>query len=256
MQAHNLGAARDQVKRPSPPREKLGSIFCLRSTGRRFCSPNRPSRQCVHSLPRRTRRQIRDAWVASGYAELRYPRHVTVLVLQGRSGEGTRREPMTTHSDAKGARARSHSASKTEKAGRYSRIRKAFFDFPATSRRAISRHRQIRRQRDREISDQSRRGLDWTNFFVADVQVGFGAFLAYYLANLGWSKQSVGLALTVGALAGVLAQIPGGALADAVRWKRGLLACGIAMIATSALILALWPSMPLVFAAVVLHGIS
>jgi hypothetical protein len=31
-------------------------------------------------------------------------------------------------------------------------------------------------------SVQSRRGLDWTNFFVADVQTGFGTFVAFYLA--------------------------------------------------------------------------
>ena len=157
---------------------------------------------------------------------------------------------------ANALRAASHSAPEADPVTRYSRIGKAFVDFTAGSRRAISTHRQARRKQDREISGHSRRGLDWTNFFVADVQVGFGAFLAFYLANLDWSKQSVGLALTVGGLAGVAAQIPGGALADAVRWKRGLLACGIGMIAASALILALWPSVPLVFAAVVLHGVS
>jgi MFS family permease len=157
---------------------------------------------------------------------------------------------------AKALPATSHSAPEADRATRHSRIGKAFVDFTAGSRRTISTHRQTRRKQDREISDHSRRGLDWTNFFIADVQVGFGAFLAFYLANLEWSKQSVGLALTVGGLAGVLAQIPGGALADAVRWKRGLLACGIGMIAASALILALWPSVPLVIAAVVLHGIS
>ena len=90
-------------------------------------------------------------------------------------------------------------------------------DFPSRSRRLISEHRQRRRSLDRRISDQSRRGLDWTNFFLADVQVSFGAFLAFYLANLGWSKQDVGLVMAVGGLVGVAAQIPGGALADAVR---------------------------------------
>jgi MFS family permease len=89
---------------------------------------------------------------------------------------------------------------------------------------------------------------------MADVQVGFGSFLAFYLANLDWSKQDVGMALTVGGLAGVVAQIPGGALADAVRWKRGLVAVSIVMVAASALILALWPTYPLVFAAEILHG--
>jgi len=56
--------------------------------------------------------------------------------------------------------------------------------------------------------------------------MSFGSFLAFYLADLGWSKQNVGLALTVGGSAGVAAQIPGGALADAVHWKRGLAASG------------------------------
>ncbi|HEY6994323.1 MAG TPA: MFS transporter [Xanthobacteraceae bacterium] len=89
---------------------------------------------------------------------------------------------------------------------------------------------------------------------MADVQMGFGSFLAFYLASLSWSKEDVGLALTAGALAGVVAQIPGGALADAVRWKRGLAAIGIVAIAVSALILALRPSFPLVFLAEILHG--
>jgi MFS family permease len=91
---------------------------------------------------------------------------------------------------------------------------------------------------------------------LADVQMSFGSFLAFYLADLGWSKQDVGLALTVGGLAAVAAQIPGGALADAVRWKRGLAVCGFALIAVSALILAIWPSFPLVFMAEILHGTS
>jgi MFS family permease len=86
--------------------------------------------------------------------------------------------------------------------------------------------------------------------------MSFGSFLAFYLADLGWSKQNVGLALTIGGLAAVAAQIPGGALADAVRWKRGLAACGLLMIAAAALVLALWPSFPLVFAAEILHGMS
>jgi predicted MFS family arabinose efflux permease len=143
---------------------------------------------------------------------------------------------------------------RSKRVRRYSKIKKVFVDFPSRSRRLVSTHRQRRKALDRRVSDQSRRGLDLTNFFMADVQVSFGSFLAYYLADLGWSKQNVGLALTVGGLAGVAAQIPGGALADAVRWKRGLAALGILMIIASALILALWPSMPLVFTAEILHG--
>src|ERR1051326_2049272 len=65
-----------------------------------------------------------------------------------------------------------------------------------------------------------------------------------------------GPALPTGTLAGVVAQIPGGALTDAFRWKRALAAAGILMIAASALILALAPSVPLVFFAEVLHGLT
>jgi MFS family permease len=124
------------------------------------------------------------------------------------------------------------------------------------SRRVIADHRERRKILDRQLCDRSRRGLDWTNFFLGDVQMSFGAFLAFYLASLGWSKEDVGFALTGGLLAGVAAQIPGGAAADAVRWKRGLAAAGIVMIAISALILALWPNVPLVFAAQALHGLT
>ena len=136
------------------------------------------------------------------------------------------------------------------------RIRAGLRELPGRSRRIISEHRQKRRLRDREVSDQSRRGLDWTNFFMADVQIGFGSFLAFYLAELGWSKQNVGLALTVGGLAGVLFLVPGGALTDALRWKRGLTAAGIAGIGLAAFLLALHPTVLLVFGAEILHGLA
>jgi len=106
------------------------------------------------------------------------------------------------------------------------------------------------------ISRQSQHGLDWMNFFLADVQTGFGAFVAFYLADLGWAKDQVGMALTAGTLAGVLCQAPGGALVDAIRWKRGLVAIGIGMICASALVFALMPSFLLVFSAEILHGLA
>jgi hypothetical protein len=77
----------------------------------------------------------------------------------------------------------------------------------------LGRYHEARKSLRGSISKQSRQGLDWMNFFLADVQTAFGAFVAFYLADLGWSKDHVGLALTVGTLAGVISQIPGGALA-------------------------------------------
>jgi MFS family permease len=123
-------------------------------------------------------------------------------------------------------------------------------------RSSAARYREIRRSLHTPASWQSRYGLDWTNFFIADVQTGFGTFVAFYLAYLGWSKSNVGIALTTGTLAAVIMQIPGGALADAVTWKRGLVAAGIVTIAVAALILALVPALPAVLLAQFLHGVA
>jgi MFS family permease len=121
-------------------------------------------------------------------------------------------------------------------------------------RNTAARYRDARRSLHAPVSGQSRYGLDWTNFFIADVQTGFGTYVAFYLADLGWSHSNVGLVLTAGGIAGVVSQIPGGALADAVTWKRGLVAAGILMIGAAALILALIPSFAMVFAAALLQG--
>jgi MFS family permease len=120
----------------------------------------------------------------------------------------------------------------------------------------LGRYHEARKSLRGSISDQSRQGLDWMNFFLADVQTAFGAFVAFYLADLGWTKDQVGLALTVGTLAAVISQIPGGALVDALRWKRALAAIGISMLCASALILALIPIGGLVFLAELLHGLT
>src|SRR5690242_16899930 len=129
---------------------------------------------------------------------------------------------------------------------------------PASSRlrTAVSRYRKARRVLHTPASPRSRHGLDWMNFFIADVQTGFGTFLAFYLADVGWSRQNVGLALAVGGIAGVIAQAPGGALADAVTWKRGLAATGIVMLAGAALIFALTSNIVLIFFGEILHGLT
>jgi MFS family permease len=124
----------------------------------------------------------------------------------------------------------------------------------ARLRKTAARYHEARRSLHTPASPQSRYGLDWMNFFLADVQTGFGTFVAFYLARLGWSERNVGIALTIGGIAGVLSQLPGGALADAVRWKRGLAAIGIAAIGVAALILALVPSYWLVMLACLIQG--
>jgi MFS family permease len=130
------------------------------------------------------------------------------------------------------------------------------WEFFRQSHSLVSKHHAARKSRDLEISTCSRWGLDLTNFFLADVQVGFGSFLAFYLAERGWSKQDVGFALTVGSVSALLSQLPAGALADRTRWKRTLGALGISAILLSALILAFKRGYWWVMSAEVLHGVT
>jgi MFS family permease len=105
-------------------------------------------------------------------------------------------------------------------------------------------------------STGSLRGLDWLNFFLADVQSGVGPFLAIYLAGSGWNEQTIGIALTGGGIAGIIAQTPAGALADRVHSKRALIAGGVIALAVGALIIALYPAFWAVMAAQTLIGVS
>jgi MFS family permease len=103
-------------------------------------------------------------------------------------------------------------------------------------------------------SKRSQRALDWLNFFIADVQTGFGPFVAVYLASLNWSQGQIGLLLTVSTLASIASQAPGGALVDAAPSKRLLIGGALAAIALSALIFAFIPNSLIVFIAAVLYG--
>src|SRR4051794_30128242 len=98
-------------------------------------------------------------------------------------------------------------------------------------------------------SAQSRHGLDWFNFFVADVRTGVGPFVAIYLMDRHWSVAQIGLALTAAEIAGVLTQAPGGAIMDHFRSKRMLLAAAIVVLAASALTMAAFPILPAVLTA-------
>src|ERR1700684_694904 len=98
------------------------------------------------------------------------------------------------------------------------------------------------------------RGLDWLNFLLADVQTGVGPFLAIYLAGYKWNEERVGLALTVGGIAGILMQTPAGALVDRLRSKRALIAVGIVALASGALLIAFLPTFWSVMSAQVLIG--
>ena len=99
-------------------------------------------------------------------------------------------------------------------------------------------------------------GLDWFNFFVANIQTGFGPFIAVYLTTQGWTQTQIGLALSVGTLAAMASQLPAGALVDAIRSKAAVALFSILAFTASAVLLALWPTPLFVYLAEVLHGFS
>ena len=70
------------------------------------------------------------------------------------------------------------------------------------------------------VTARSLRALDWLNFFVANVQTGFGPFIASYLASHKWTQGEIGMALSVGTISAMVSQVPGGAAVDALRNKK------------------------------------
>ncbi len=81
------------------------------------------------------------------------------------------------------------------------------------------------------------RAIEWSNFFLADVQTGLGPFLAAYLAASGWRAGSVGYVLTFGGLVTVAMQTPAGAIVDTVHRKRALLAASLSVLVAGAVLL-------------------
>ena len=93
-------------------------------------------------------------------------------------------------------------------------------------------------------SRKSLRGLDWFIFFVADIQTGFGPFIAVYLTSQKWTQVDIGLVLSAGGLIALLGQMPGGALVDAARSERLVAGLALSAIAVAALTYASVPVFP------------
>src|SRR5439155_11137799 len=98
-----------------------------------------------------------------------------------------------------------------------------------------------RRRPAAEVTPAGQRGLDWHNFFVANVQTGFGPFIAVYLTSEAWTERAIGAALSVGTITAIISQLPAGALVDALANKRLAAFAACLAVAASALMFALWP---------------
>ena len=103
---------------------------------------------------------------------------------------------------------------------------------------------------------ESQYALDWVNFLLAALLAGFGPFVSVHLASRSWSPEGIGLVLTVGGLAGLIAQIPAGELIDVVRSRRALIGAGTAAAALALLLFGLRSDVPSVIAAALIQGIA
>src|SRR6202011_1928047 len=90
-------------------------------------------------------------------------------------------------------------------------------------------------------SPSAGRGLDWFNLFVANIQTGFGPFIAVYLTSQSWTQTSIGVALGVGTVAAMASQVPAGAVVDAMPNKTRVAAFSVLAFTASAIMFALYP---------------
>jgi MFS family permease len=107
-----------------------------------------------------------------------------------------------------------------------------------------------------EVARRASRGLDWLNLFVANIQTGFGPFIAVYLTTQGWTQTQIGVALSLGTVASMASQLPAGALVDAWRAKRQVAGLSLVAFGLSALFFAADPRPLMVYLAEILHGFS
>jgi MFS family permease len=106
------------------------------------------------------------------------------------------------------------------------------------------------------VAPGAERGLDALNLFVANIQTGFGPFIAVYLTTAGWTQTGIGIALSVGTMTAMASQLPAGAMVDAIENKTRVATFSLIAFALSALMLAIHPIPLLVYGAEILHGFS
>jgi MFS family permease len=107
---------------------------------------------------------------------------------------------------------------------------------------------------DGELPVESLRALDWLNFFLAALLMGFGPYVAVHLAENGWAPASIGTVLTMSGLIGLMTQVPAGELIDVIESKRALVGVAAVAAASALAILGLRSDFPSIAGAAVIQG--
>ncbi|KQR71646.1 MFS transporter [Rhizobium sp. Leaf341] len=107
-----------------------------------------------------------------------------------------------------------------------------------------------------EPRSRSVKALSAVNFFLADVRDGLGPFLGIFLIGQGWSTATIGVVMTIGGIAGMLATTPLGALADASKAKRFMVGFCAALVIIASLAILFVPTLTFVAASQIATGIA
>jgi MFS family permease len=104
------------------------------------------------------------------------------------------------------------------------------------------------------LPGESLRALDWLNFFLAALLMGFGPFVAVRLTESGWAPASIGAILTISGLVGLTTQVPAGELIDMIGPKRALVGAAAVVAALALVIFGLRSDFPTVAGVAVMQG--
>jgi MFS family permease len=108
--------------------------------------------------------------------------------------------------------------------------------------------------RDAALPVDSLKALDWLNFFLAALLMGFGPFVAVHLAESGWAPASIGAILTISGLAGLTTQVPAGEFIDVIGSKRALFGAAAVAAGLALMIFGLRSDFPSISGAAIIQG--
>jgi MFS family permease len=108
--------------------------------------------------------------------------------------------------------------------------------------------------RNAALPVESLKALDWLNFFLAALLMGFGPFVAVHLAENRWAPASIGAILTISGLTGLMTQIPAGELIDVIGSKRALVGAAAAAAALVLTIFGMRSDFPSIAGVAIIQG--
>ncbi|XGI80466.1 MFS transporter [Enterobacter hormaechei] len=106
------------------------------------------------------------------------------------------------------------------------------------------------------MSLRSLQALCLVNFFMADVRDGLGPFLGIFMTEHHWKPEAIGWVMTSAGVVSLIATLPAGIAADAVRNKRLMLITGTLAIILATVMLWYFPGPAVTVASQVMTGLA